>query len=148
MHPLAEPRSGPGDWRDMDGVTVVSPFWGGRANLAEYRADGPAGRVELLALRMYNPKTRQWNLNFATPQAGTLGVPGIGEAHDGRITFYNQEAVNGKMTLVRFSIWSTGTDTAQSEQAFSDDGGKTWEVNWINRYTRAPNGAATAEGKP
>jgi hypothetical protein len=21
--------------------------------------------------------------------------------------------------------------TAQSEQAFSDDGGKTWEVNWI-----------------
>ncbi len=28
-------------------------------------------------------------------------------------------------------------DTAQSEQAFSDDGGKTWEVNWVNRYARA-----------
>jgi hypothetical protein len=39
-------------------------------------------------------------------------------------------------SLVRFSIWRTGADTAQSEQAFSDDGGKTWEVNWINGYSR------------
>jgi len=27
--------------------------------------------------------------------------------------------------------------TPQSEQAFSDDGGKTWETNWINKYKRA-----------
>ena len=40
------------------------------------------------------------------------------------------------MILVRFSIWGITADTAQSEQAFSDDAGKTWEVNWINKYTR------------
>jgi len=37
---------------------------------------------------------------------------------------------------VRFSIWGITPDTAQSEQAFSDDGGKTWETNWVNKYTR------------
>jgi len=62
-------------------------------------------------------------------------VPGIGEAHDGRIDFYDQRRVNGKATLARLSIWSTGADAVQSEQAFSADGGKTWETNWINKYT-------------
>jgi hypothetical protein len=26
-----------------------------------------------------------------------------------------------------------------SKQSFSADGGKTWEVNWINTYTRVKN---------
>jgi hypothetical protein len=110
--------------------------WGGRANLAEYSADGPAGHIELLALRWYNPSTRQWSLDFATPKGGMLGVPGVGEFKDGRATFYDQEPVNGRSVLVRFSIWGITPDTAQSEQAFSADSGKTWQVNWINNYTR------------
>src|ERR1051326_8958386 len=120
----------------MDGITVVSKIWGGRANLAEYKADGPAGHVELMSLRWYNPEAHQWNLDFATPGVGTLGIPGVGEFRNGRGDFYDQEEINGKYVLVRFSIWSITRDTAQSEQAFSDDGGKTWEVNWINKYTR------------
>jgi len=47
------------------------------------------------------------------------------------------------MILVRFSIWGITADTAQSEQAFSDDGGKTWEVNWINQYARVKDESAT-----
>ena len=132
MHPL----TGSTQWRDMDGITTVSKVWDGRANLAEYAADGPAGHVELLALRLYNPTTRQWSINFATPNVGTFGVPGVGELRNGRIEFYDQEPLNGRQILVRFSIWGITQDTAQSEQAFSDDGGKTWEVNWINKYTR------------
>ena len=133
MHPL----SGANDWAEMDGITKVTPIWGGKANLAEYKADGSAGPMELLALRIYNPTTKQWSINFAHPKGGTLGdIPGIGQVQDGRITFYDQEPINGKATLVRFSIWEITADTAQSEQAFSLDGGKTWEVNWINQYTR------------
>jgi hypothetical protein len=132
MHPL----TGSTQWRDMDGTTTVSKVWGGRANLAEYEADGPAGHIELLALRLYNPTTHQWSINFATPNVGTLGVPGVGELRNGRIEFYDQEPLDGRQILVRFSIWGITHDTAQSEQAFSDDGGKTWEVNWVNKYTR------------
>jgi hypothetical protein len=132
MHPL----TGSHDWADMDGVSVVSKVWNGRANLAEFEAQGPAGHVELLALRWYNPQTHQWNLDFATPNVGVLGIPGVGEFHNGRGEFYDQEMIGGRAVLVRFSIWGINSDTAQSEQAFSTDGGKTWETNWINKYTR------------
>jgi hypothetical protein len=134
MHPL----SGANDWREMDGVTEVTKVWGGRANLAEYKAEGSAGAIELLALRLYNPTTKQWSINFAHPGNGMLGdVPGIGEFKNGRVDFYDQEPINGKTVLVRFSMWGITPDTAQSEQAFSTDGGKTWEVNWVNKYTRS-----------
>jgi len=134
---LLHPLTGSQDWVQMDGVTVVTKVWNGRANLAEYRAAGPAGVVELLALRVYNPNSHQWSINFATPNVGTLGaVPGVGEFRDGRVDFYDQEAINGRAVLVRFSIWDVTAEEARSEQAFSGDGGKTWEVNWITQYTR------------
>jgi hypothetical protein len=133
---LLHPLTGSTTWVEMDGSTVVKKVWGGRANLAEFKADGPAGHVELLSLRWFNPATHQWSLDFATPNVGTLGIPGVGGFKDGRGDFYDYEEINGRSVLVRFSIWKTSQDTAQSEQAFSEDGGKTWEVNWINKYTR------------
>jgi hypothetical protein len=133
---LLHPLSGSTTWVDMDGTTVVSKVWDGRANLAEFKADGPAGHLELLSLRTYNPAAHQWSLAFATPNVGVLGIPGVGEFKNRRGVFYDQEPINGKSVLVRFSIWGITANTAQSEQAFSDDGGRTWEVNWINRYTR------------
>ena len=133
LRPLTESTT----WVDMDGATIVKKVWGGRANLAEYKADGPAGHVELLGLRWFNPTTHEWNLDFATPNVGTLGIPGVGQFKNGHADFYDYELIDGRSVLVRFSIWRITQDTAQSEQAFSDDGGKTWEVNWINKYTRA-----------
>jgi hypothetical protein len=94
-----------------------------------------------MSLRWYNPVAHQWNLDFATPEIGVLGIPGVGEFKNGRVDFYDQEPINGKSVLVRFSIWGVTPDIAQSEQAFSDDGGKTWEVNWVTKYTRIKNPA-------
>ena len=133
LHPL----SGAQEWVDMDGTTVITPIWGGRANIAEHTAPGPDGPIQSLALYTFNPKTHEWNVNFATPSSGRLSsTPGIGHFKDGRVDFYDQEPINGKTVLVRFSMWSITPDTAQSEQAFSTDDGKTWEINWINKYTR------------
>jgi hypothetical protein len=143
---LLHPLTGSTTWADMDGITVVKKIWDGRANIAEYKADGPAGHVELISLRWYNPAAHQWNLDFATPNVGTLGVPAVGEFKNGRADFYDEEPLNGKAILVRFSIWSITRDTAQSEQAFSEDGGKTWEVNWINKYTRLDDQTEIAWG--
>ena len=135
---LLHPLTGSTAWADLEGQTVVHRVWGGRANLAEFKGDGPGGHIELLALRWFNPNTHEWSLDFATPNVGTLGEqPGVGQCKDGRCEFYDQEEVNGRQIWIRFSIWKISDDSAQSEQAFSDDGGKTWEVNWINKYTRA-----------
>jgi len=140
MKRLQHPLTGSTTWTEMDGTTVNSKVWGGRANLAEVEADGPKGHLELLALRLFNPATKEWNVNFATSGVGVLntptGRPIIGEFKNGRGEFYDQEPYNGRAILVRFRIWPISAESAESEQAFSDDGGKTWEVNWINIYTR------------
>lgn len=57
---------------------------------------------------------------------------------DGRIDFYDAEPMDGKLTLVHFAIWPTSKDAGASEQAFSADGGRTWEVNYKTTYTRVP----------
>jgi hypothetical protein len=138
---LLHPLTGSNDWVEMDGTTVVQKVWGGKANLAEYDANGSGGHVTLLALRWFNPVMHAWNLDFATPQVGTLGsVPGVGTFKDGRVDFYDYEPIAGRSVLVRFSFWKITDDTAQSEQAFSMDGGATWEVNWINYYSRVKGG--------
>jgi hypothetical protein len=59
---LLHPLTGSGEWVEMDGTTVVKPIWGGRANLAEFKANGPAGQVELLSLRWVNRYTRDTTL--------------------------------------------------------------------------------------
>src|SRR5580692_3250256 len=56
---LLHPLTGSTTWADMDGITVVKKVWDGRANLAEYKADGSAGHIELLSLRVYNPEAHQ-----------------------------------------------------------------------------------------
>lgn len=133
---LLKPLTGSTTWVEWDGRTVFRKIWGGKANLAEFKGITPSGPLELLALRVYNPKTRQWSTKFATSDVGKLSeVTAVGEFKGGRIDFYDQEPLNGRSILVRFSVYPTGSTTHISEQAFSADGGKTWEVNWINRYT-------------
>ena len=133
---LLHPLTGSDKWVEWDGRTVVRKIWGGKASMAEFKGTTPSGPLELIALRVFNPQTHQWSLNFATSTVGKLNdVTAVGDFKNGRIDFYDQEPLNGRSILVRFSVYSTGHTTHVSEQAFSADGGKTWEVNWINRYT-------------
>ena len=134
---LLHPLTGSTSWVELDGVTDVHEVWGGRANLAEYKAAGSGKQIELLSLRWFNPSTKEWTIDFSTPEVGMLGVPSVGTIRNGRGDFYDYEPVNGRNVLVRFSIWKISDREAQSEQAFSDDAGKTWEVNWVNHYTKA-----------
>ncbi|WP_426699840.1 hypothetical protein ACPPVV_10520 [Rhodanobacter sp. Col0626] len=128
---LVHPLSGSNEWAAYEGVTTVRKVWDGRANLVELTADGPAGHFEGLNLRLYNPQSRQWSLNFASSRGGTLGQPTIGGFIDGHGEFYDQEDLDGRAIFVRFTITPVDADTIHFEQAFSDDGGKTWEVNWV-----------------
>jgi hypothetical protein len=133
---LVKPLTGSTNWVEYDGTTVVTKVWNGKANLVELVVDGPAGHFEGLSLRLYNPQSRQWSLNFANINSGTMAIPTIGEFRNGRGEFYCQETLNGRAILVRFVISDITSDSCRFEQAFSDDGGKTWEVNWIAVDTR------------
>ena len=133
---LQKPLTGSKDWVEYEGTTLVRPVWDGAANLVELDVAGPAGRIEGLSLRLYNPQSRQWALHFASFATGEMSPPTIGEFKDGRGEFYSQETLNGRAILVRFVISNLSADSIHFEQAFSGDGGRTWEVNWIATDTR------------
>ncbi len=132
LHPL----TGSTTWQEFDGTTITRKVWNGLANQEEFQTNGAAGRVEGMTLRLYRPDSRQWYIYWATSKDGVLVLPTIGEFKDGQGEFYDQEPYQGRTILVRF-IWSRITpNSAHFEQSFSDDGGKTWEVNWITDQTR------------
>jgi hypothetical protein len=142
IHRLVHPLTGSSTWADYDGTSVVRKIWDGRANMVELEVTGLDGHIEGLSLRLYNPVSHQWSLNFVSSTGGALGVPTVGEFNNGRGEFYDQEMINNRMVLVR-GIWSDITPTSgRFEQAFSDDGGKTWEVNWIATDTRIKDSGA------
>jgi len=142
---LLNPLTGSTTWVEYEGTTVVRKVWNGRANLVELIADGPAGHFEGLSLRLYNPKSRQWSLNFANINGGVMTEPTIGEFKNGRGEFFSQETFNGRAIFVRFAISDITPNSCRFEQAFSDDGGKTWEVNWIAIDTRVKDESYKAQ---
>lgn len=133
---LRNPLSGSTTWVEYEGTSVVTKVLGGRANLVELEVDGPAGRIEGLSLRLYNPEARQWSLNFASIAGGVLTEPVIGAFENGVGEFYGQETFNGRAIFVKFVISKLSEDSWRFEQSFSDDGGRTWEPNWIAVDTR------------
>jgi len=136
MSRLQHPLTGSTTWTELDGTVMVRRVWGGRAQLAEITADGPSGQLEFLSLRLFNPQSHQWSLNFASSNSGTLSTPMVGEFRNGRGEFYDQESFNGRMIWVRFVFANLTGRSNRDEQAFSNDGGRTWETNWINESTR------------
>jgi hypothetical protein len=134
---LPEPLTGSTRWFEYRGTSEVTPVLGGRANLVELSVEGEAGRIEGLSLRLYNPRARQWTLNFASPASGVLTPPVTGAFDEtGQGMFYGLDTVGGRTVLVRFVISDVTPNSARFEQAFSADGGKTWETNWIAVDTR------------
>lgn len=139
---LANPLSGSQEWLDYSGTSVVRKVMGGRGNLVELRVQGAAGQIEGVNLRLYNPQVRQWNLHYASLRNGVLTSPIHGGFRQGRGEFYGQEDLDGKAVLVRFVITRIAANTARFEQAYSQDGGRSWEVNWIATDTRIGGGEA------
>jgi len=135
---------GAGAWAEYEGRSVYRKVWDGRANLNEFEADSPGGHIEGLTLRTYNPKTQQWSLYWASSREGILSEPQLGRFHDGVGEFYAQDRIDGKSVFVRYVWTQTGTNSVHFEQAFSDNGGKSWDVNWISDMVRESGSTADA----
>jgi hypothetical protein len=133
---LVHPLSGSTTWAQYDGTHTVQKIWNGRANLGVLEIDGSAGHIEGLSLRLYHPQSHRWSANFSNSKDGNLGKASFGEFKNGRGDFYDQESYNGRSICVHTITSDIRPNSYRDEQAFSADGGKTWEVNWIATYTR------------
>jgi hypothetical protein len=132
LHPLA----GSDSWVDLEGSSVVRKLWDGRANLGELEVDGANSHLEGLSLRLYNPQSRQWSIYWANSKDGGLGTAMMGQFTNGRGEFFDQELFQGRAIYVRFIFSDITPISFRLEQAFSADGGKTWQPNWIAAFTR------------
>ncbi len=133
---LRERLKGSTSWEEFEGKVVDRPILGGVGNMDEVTFERESGPVHGLTLRLYDPGSGQWRLYWADSRTGMLQAPEVGSFQDGHGEFYCQEPFEGRMILSRF-IWSVLTkDTCRWEQAFSEDGGKTWETNWVADFTR------------
>lgn len=133
---LREPFSGKNDWQDYSGSSIVTPILGKRANLVELDVQGSSGRITGVSLRLYEPATGEWTLTFANLANGRMTEPMRGSFKDGTGTFFGDDTLGKRKVRVRFLIIPVSSMQWRFEQAYSVDGGQTWETNWIAIDTR------------
>jgi len=135
---LKDRLAGSHEWVEFEGRSSTRKVMGGQALIDDNVLEIPPGAYRAAGLRAYDPATDQWSiwwLDSRTP-LGPLDPPVRGRFKDGVGTFIADETFNGKPVRVRFT-WSDITpDSCHWEQAFSPDGGATWEMNWAMDFKR------------
>ncbi len=135
---LLQRLAGCTEWQTFGGTSDVQPILGGLGTFDDNLIELPAGPYRASTLRCYDAPARQWLIWWLDPrQPGHLDPPMRGRFEAGAGLFFADDTFEGRPIRVRF-IWSrTDTATPRWEQAFSADGGQTWETNWEMDFSRA-----------
>ena len=133
---LRKRLAGSREWDEFESTVVARPILDGMGNEDEFRTDFGGGFVGM-SFRFFDPETKQWWIYWAdTRRSGKLDAPVIGSFEGDVGVFEGEDTFDGRPILVRF-VWSgVTTPTPRWEQAFSEDGGETWETNWIMESAR------------
>ena len=129
-------------WDEFRGVSEVHTILGGLGNFDEVTLDMPDGPVQGVTLRLFDPQTRLWSIYWSSSTRSVLDTPMVGCFEHGRGEFYDREIFEGRSIFSRFIWTSSGADACRWEQAFSADGGRTWETNWTADFTRRAVGTS------
>lgn len=134
---LKQRLAGNDEWEEFDGSTECRPILGGHANLNDSIVHRGSGTYRGMGLRAFNAKTNTWADWYLDGRDPTkVDVHGVGRFANGVGTFLSEDVFEGRPIEVRGVFSSLTPDTMQWEQAFSADGGDTWETNYVMRYTR------------
>jgi len=136
---LPERLVGSNAWVTYDGISNHKKLLGSNANFEEFEVDSPESHLHIRGqtLRLYNADSRQWRIYLVDVDKGTIDFPPvIGQFTGKRGEFFNQQEWKGRTILVRYVWLDLSPTAARMEQSFTDDGGKTWEVNWICELSR------------
>lgn len=127
--------AGSDEWETFDAAQGCRPILDGLGNIDDFVSDWDGGYVGM-ALRLFDPQAKRWSIYWASDRTGILETPVTGGFKDGIGAFYGREVHEGRPVLQRFT-WSEVTpSSAVWRQAWSVDEGKTWETNWIMRFSR------------
>jgi hypothetical protein len=126
------------EWEEFGGTCSVQTLLGGFGNVDDNVIDLPGAPYRAVTFRSYDPSTQQWTIWWLDGRApGKLDAPMVGSFKDGVGTFYGDDTLDGKPIRLRFLWTMAAPDVPRWEQAFSADGGATWETNWTMSFHRA-----------
>jgi hypothetical protein len=141
---LRKRLAGSDDWEEFDADVNAWPILGGLGNEDVFRTDHDGGFVGM-SFRFFDPRTRQWSIYWAdSRRPGLLDPPLVGSFAGDTGVFHGDDTFEDRPIRVRF-VWSGVTTGSPSwVQAFSQDGGETWEENWSMDFTRTGSVEAAA----
>ena len=141
-HRLRRRLAGSAEWEEFAAEVAARPLLDGMGNEDEFRTDHDGGMIGM-AFRFFDPRTRLWSIYWAdSRRPGLLDPPVIGSFAGDTGIFEGDDALDGRPIRVRFTWSGITTPRPRWEQAFSDDGGQTWETNWTMDFTRALEAAS------
>jgi hypothetical protein len=134
--------AGSDDWEEFAATSTVRPILGGLGDEDVFETEHDGGFVGM-SFRFFDPERQRWSIYWAdSRRPGELDPPVFG-CIDGDVgIFHGEDVFRGRPVLVRFTWSGVTTRTPRWEQAFSDDGGRTWETNWVMDFTPASGAAA------
>ena len=133
--------AGSDDWEEFEATATVRQILDGLGNEDEFRTDHDGGFVGM-SFRFFDPAKRRWSIYWAdSRRPGELDPPLHGVFAGDVGLFHGEDVHKGRPVLVRFTWSGVTTETPRWEQAFSEDGGRTWETNWVMDFTRAEEDA-------
>ncbi len=123
------------DWVSFEGLSSTRPVLGGYGNLEDNLLQLPEGEVRAVALRSYDPARRQWSIWWLDGRLpGQLDTPVVGGFQGRRGEFYADDQLDGRPIRVRFVWLAEPGQPPRWSQAFSPDGGGSWEENWTMEF--------------
>ena len=134
---LKERLLGCQDWEHFDGRCRMWPLLGGLGNIDDNVLDLPGGAYRAASMRMFDPATRLWSIWWVDGRnPHRLDPPVLGGFAEGVGEFQCDDELRGQPVRVRFRWSGITPTTAHWAQAFSADGGQTWETNWEMDFQR------------
>lgn len=142
---LRERLCGCNDWDDFGGRSSTVKTLGGHGVVEDNWLDLPTGPVRALALRSYCQASRRWSIWWLDGRRPLRLDPPVVGGFDGPVgRFFGDDELDGRPIRVRF-VWTAEPGRPPRwEQAFSADGGATWETNWRMVFTPAADSAGAA----
>ncbi len=129
--------AGSTEWEEFPGTSVLWLTLGGLGTVDDNVLELPSGTYRAVGIRAFDATTRQWSIWWLDARSINIDPPVRGGFANGVGEFLADETFNGKPIKVRFRWSEIASQSPRWEQAFSPDGGATWEVNWIMHFTRA-----------
>ncbi len=128
---LATRLCGSQDWVAFEGESATTKILGGYGNLEDNLLKFPEGDFRAAALRSFCEADGLWSIWWLDGRNPTcLDTPVRGKFVDHIGLFYADDVLDGQAIKVRFTWFALPGQAPAWEQAFSSDGGLSWETNW------------------